>query len=340
MMLKKLYLSLLILLLGSAPRVMLAQLTPTQEATVKQTAQRYTELLQRLGRDHNDSDAFEELVSQVFVSGARVYDDFLEGEVMDEHMVYLGKVREYRGQLQLQFSNYRYRYKRQHGMNFGIVQVTKGVQMPRFNYTVTNYLAINADNGKLTEITKSLPPNTFAFGESEIIIAPEAISVANNTTILTNNNTTTTKQSGDIIKDLPWLEMVYVEGGTFKMGYDPDKDGEDKNIDNAKPLHEVQLDDFCIGKYEVTVDQFKRFVEATNYLTDAEKGEGSSTVSRFSLKYRTKDYINWRYNVRGTKRPSWKYQHPVIHVSWNDAKAFCDWISKETGHNYRLPTEA
>ena len=57
------------------------------------------------------------------------------------------------------------------------------------------------------------------------------------------------------------------------------------------------------------------------------------------------DDINWRHDAAGNLRPESEYNHPVIHVSWNDAVAYCDWLSKKDGlllpaQAYRLPTEA
>jgi hypothetical protein len=61
--------------------------------------------------------------------------------------------------------------------------------------------------------------------------------------------------------------MVFVKGGTFQMG--------SNESDDEKPIHRVTLDDFHIGKYEVTVAEFEKFITATGYKTDAEKGDGS-----------------------------------------------------------------
>ncbi|HUT34193.1 MAG TPA: formylglycine-generating enzyme family protein [Planctomycetota bacterium] len=87
---------------------------------------------------------------------------------------------------------------------------------------------------------------------------------------------------------------------------------------DEKPAHKVSISRaFWMGKHEVTVGQFRRFVEATGYKTDAEKG------------------------------PEFKQtdEHPVVCVSWNDAHAFVDWLNatdkaKPAGSSYRLPTEA
>lgn len=127
------------------------------------------------------------------------------------------------------------------------------------------------------------------------------------------------------------VEMVFVKGGTFQMGSDT---GED----NEKPVHTVEVNDFYIGKYEITVEQFRAFVNATAYQTDAEKGDGSYVY--VNNNWKKQSGINWRHDVAGNKRGSDENKHPVIHVSWNDAIAYCNWLKEQTGKNYRLPTEA
>lgn len=120
-------------------------------------------------------------------------------------------------------------------------------------------------------------------------------------------------------------DMVLIPAGSFMMGSD---DGEQRE----KPVHEVYVDAFYLDKYEVTVAQFKKFVEAAGYKTDAEK-EG------WSWKWNGKEWekvkgVNWRHDAEGKVIGSDRVNHPVIHVSWNDAKAFAQWAGK------RLPTEA
>ena len=104
--------------------------------------------------------------------------------------------------------------------------------------------------------------------------------------------------------------------------------------------HAVTLSDFEMSRTEVTLAQFKSFIEATNYKTDADK-EGDSYVWTGS-KYEKKKGVNWRCDASGKLRPESEYNHPVIHVSWNDAKAYCNWLSTLTlsRKQFRLPTEA
>lgn len=131
------------------------------------------------------------------------------------------------------------------------------------------------------------------------------------------------------------VETVFVKGGTFTMGC---QSGKTECYSDEKVPHQVTLSDFHIGKYEITVAQFEKFIEATNYKTDAEK-EGWCYIWR-QKGWKKKDDVNWKCDVYGNPVTKENYNHPVIHVSCNDAKAYCEWLSKNTGKTYRLPTEA
>jgi formylglycine-generating enzyme required for sulfatase activity len=125
-------------------------------------------------------------------------------------------------------------------------------------------------------------------------------------------------------------ETVLVEGGSFMMG--------SNDYDDEKPIHKVTLSSFRMGKYEITVKQFRCFIESSGYQTDAEK-YGDSYVYE-NNDWHSKKGVTWKCDVAGTVRPSSEENHPVIHVSWNDATAYCEWLSKKTGKTTRLPTEA
>lgn len=100
----------------------------------------------------------------------------------------------------------------------------------------------------------------------------------------------------------------------------------------------LPIDSFYLSKYEVTVAEFKQFIDATGYQTDADKDGGSYA---WDGKEWTKTAgVNWECDPEGKARPSAEYSHPVIHVSWNDATAYARWLYKKTGLRYRLPTEA
>lgn len=131
----------------------------------------------------------------------------------------------------------------------------------------------------------------------------------------------------------PAMNMVYVEGGSFIMGC---LEGRDKYCDLPdKPAHTVDVSSFYIGRYEVTVDQFKQFIDSTGYITDAERRGEAIIFTR--KKWRTTKNINWRNNDTGGMAVA---SQPVTHVSWNDATEYCKWLSETTGEKYRLPTEA
>ena len=122
--------------------------------------------------------------------------------------------------------------------------------------------------------------------------------------------------------------MVFIRGGAFQMG---SNDGEA----DEKPVHSVTVSDFYLSKYEVTVAEFRTFVETSGYQTDADKN-GTSRVSEDN-KWVDKAGRNWRHDPDGNTAAD---NYPVINVSWNDAVAYCEWLSKKSGKLYRLPTEA
>jgi formylglycine-generating enzyme required for sulfatase activity len=114
--------------------------------------------------------------------------------------------------------------------------------------------------------------------------------------------------------------MIYIPAGDFTMGENDD-------------AHMVYLDDYWIGKIEVTRNQFQLFVESSKYKTDAEKSKGAYT--KISYKWKQKRGINW-------KNPGFIQDdgHPVVCISWNDAVEYCKWLSGEKGLTFTLPSEA
>ena len=97
-------------------------------------------------------------------------------------------------------------------------------------------------------------------------------------------------------------EMVRIPAGSFRMG-------SNNGDSDEKPVHKVSLSAFSIGKYEVTFAEYDKFANATGKDKPSDRGWG-----------------------RGNR--------PVINVSWHDAVAYAKWLSQQTGHIYRLPTEA
>jgi|GEM_PF-3518338 len=95
---------------------------------------------------------------------------------------------------------------------------------------------------------------------------------------------------------------------------------------------------FYIGKYEVTICEYAEFIESTGYKGDAEKNGGSKVFSAKEGWY-LKEGVTWKDDPLGIEREIIAYNQPVIHVSLNDAIAYCEWLSKKKGEQYRLPTE-
>lgn len=151
--------------------------------------------------------------------------------------------------------------------------------------------------------------------------------------------------------------MVWIPGGQFYMGIDDDA------FPDAE-IHPVYVDGFWMDKTEVTNAQFAKFVDATKYVTDAEKKVNpkdfpevpahewtAEKLKPFSIVFRKptdskvdlRDHLTWWARVPGA---DWKHpdgpdssikgleKYPVVHISYNDAVAYCKWANK------RLPTEA
>ncbi|MEX2565271.1 MAG: SUMF1/EgtB/PvdO family nonheme iron enzyme [Cyclobacteriaceae bacterium] len=163
------------------------------------------------------------------------------------------------------------------------------------------------------------------------------------------------------------LELVYIPPGDFKMGSTPEekawatsmeggaRPGTVRESYEGEPRSMRVQTGFWMGRTEVTVGQFKRFVEETGYVTDAEKPGGVTQV------------FNPEWKIAGGWEPphpwismedkSWRdpnfgfplrNSYPVVSVSWNDGRAFTEWLTKREraagrlpeGMEYRLPTEA
>jgi formylglycine-generating enzyme len=129
------------------------------------------------------------------------------------------------------------------------------------------------------------------------------------------------------------LRLVGIPAGKFWMGSPDDEEGRLRN----EALHEVTITQpFYLGVHEVTVGQFRQFVEATHYQTRAETdGLGAKGWNADKQQVELGTQYTW-------KNPGYPQtdKHPVVLVDWNDATAFCDWLSKLEGRHYRLPTEA
>jgi formylglycine-generating enzyme len=147
------------------------------------------------------------------------------------------------------------------------------------------------------------------------------------------------------------MKLTLVPAGEFMMGSNETtqqlRDAgfslvEGKDINSESPRHRVHITQpFLMGTYAVTFGQFRQFVAETGYVTETETGkdgQGGTGSIADKKKTTTMDFdrqFNWR-NTGWTQTD----EHPVVNVTWNDAQAFCDWLSKKEIKSYRLPTEA
>ncbi len=116
-------------------------------------------------------------------------------------------------------------------------------------------------------------------------------------------------------------QMVKIDRGSFIMG-------SDSGDSDEKPPHRVTIDyDFEIGKYEVTIGEYKACVADGG----CKQPKWLESGSKYNIHTGSDDFY---------KKMCLKDNCPIIGVSWNNAKAYTKWLSRKTGKNYRLPTEA
>jgi formylglycine-generating enzyme required for sulfatase activity len=114
------------------------------------------------------------------------------------------------------------------------------------------------------------------------------------------------------------MKLALIPAGEFLMGSPPNEKG--RSHEERVPHHVQVSRPFHMGIHEVTRGQFRQFVDATNWQTQAEKSRKQDS---------------WRSNRQFEQDDN----HPVLFVSWTDAQEFCRWLSHKEGRNYRLPTE-
>ncbi|XP_073951567.1 formylglycine-generating enzyme [Choristoneura fumiferana] len=141
------------------------------------------------------------------------------------------------------------------------------------------------------------------------------------------------------------VDMVTVPAGDYQLGTDDIM----IETDSEGPLRTVKLETFLIDRFEVSNRDFMKFVSSTNYKTEAETFGDSFVFTLFlNATYREElkdfrvvqapwwykvDGANWRHPYGRDSNISDSMDHPVIHVSWRDARAYCKW------RDARLPTE-
>jgi formylglycine-generating enzyme len=132
-------------------------------------------------------------------------------------------------------------------------------------------------------------------------------------------------------------QVVNIPSGCFQMGSPETEEGHgtDEN------LHRVCIKGFKLAKNEITMEEFRKFINATHFSTDAER----NTVESGCWSYQNESekhwnwwqWANWKVPVQGV---ALTLRTPITCVSLYDVLAYIQWLNKETGQEYRLPTEA
>lgn len=128
------------------------------------------------------------------------------------------------------------------------------------------------------------------------------------------------------------MKLIQIPAGEFLMGSPESEEGHT----DAEPQHKVRITkSFYLGQHEVTVGQFRKFVEATGYKTALEReGKPGFGYDPDLGAIEILPKFNWKNTGFGTD------EHPVVNINWEDAMAFCKWLSEKEKETYQLPTEA
>jgi formylglycine-generating enzyme required for sulfatase activity len=130
-------------------------------------------------------------------------------------------------------------------------------------------------------------------------------------------------------------EMLVIPHGAFRMG---SEEGEPGAEDSERPAHTVRFDrGFAMSRSEVTVGQFRQFVEATGYRTTATRRGFSLAYDELSGNFVRRSQVDWNSAYDGSRAAD---DLPVVHVSARDADAYAKWLAERTGQHYRLASEA
>ncbi|MDA7693581.1 formylglycine-generating enzyme family protein [Flavobacteriaceae bacterium] len=127
------------------------------------------------------------------------------------------------------------------------------------------------------------------------------------------------------------LDLVYIKGGTFTMGSPKSEAG---HFGDEGPSHEVTVEDFWMGQYEITWDLYNLFVSREIDAFQSKKNPTSEVqIDVDAVSGATTPYVEMSFGM-GTEG------YPAICMTQLAAVKFCEWLSAMTGHFYRLPTEA
>jgi serine/threonine protein kinase len=189
----------------------------------------------------------------------------------------------------------------------------------------------NFDLGKIFQPAVSVPTQT------EAPLTPEIISTHTPTVTPTPTQTPLPTPPADSKLGDTWLSpidgttLVFIPAGEFLMGavkWDMD------TTSDSKPQRTITLDAYWVDRTEVTNEMFVKFVNATQYITEAERVGSSLVLDEKAQALKTVAGASWRDPFGDGKGILEIMNHPVVQVNWNDAVAYCHWAGR------RLPTEA
>jgi len=152
------------------------------------------------------------------------------------------------------------------------------------------------------------------------------------------SQTVASEAAADVLQfaELTGVEFARIPAGHFVMGASSLQQSNQFNS-CERPAHEVGITKpFYLSRCEITVGAFRQFVDHTRYVTEAERsGMGVNSLNLVDGSIQRLPETVWT-------SPGFVQQdtHPVVCVSWNDAGAFCGWLSKRIGRRVRLSTEA
>ena len=266
-----------------------AQVEKNNSTHVFKIINSYIENIKNLAEQPDKDEYFDILAEETFHKNALVYDDFLGGNVMTEYMLYLNKVVGFQGQLQLEFETKSYNIINIDGQEIAMVFLDKKIVSSLGNFSVSNVLLVDIEEEMIIGIYKIIPTNT--------LLSTIVKSIKSSNLTFDIINFFEEQNSYNITEEVYNFEMVFVKGGIIK-------DIEKKSNESENDTINIELDNFYIGKTEVT-------------------------------------QILWR-KVMGENYPNLRFKNcdecPVESVSWNDSMLFIRKLNSLTNENYRLPT--
>lgn len=141
------------------------------------------------------------------------------------------------------------------------------------------------------------------------------------------------QKPGNMVSKLDGMTLIYIPAGEFTMGYTEKEITHVASSNYQFINHKVMLDGYWMDMTEVTNDMFAKFINETQYVTDAEK-RGNGYVALPTVYWQRVDGASWKHPRGPDSNQGGFENHPVVQVSWNDAKGYCDWAGR------RLPTDA